>query len=69
MKHVILRSSLDGDWEALYINGVNVEENHSLSASQVLKELSGDEGFTFEEQEEPETDEADGSWFFPAKLF
>lgn len=40
LPEVNLMESDDGDWEGLYINGVLVLENHSLSAHEVLREIA-----------------------------
>ncbi len=31
---------LNDDWEALYINGTKIEENHSVSGEDILKALA-----------------------------
>lgn len=39
----VLMSSTDGDWEALYVDGKLVAENHRLDAGEVLDALFGDD--------------------------
>lgn len=53
---IVILSGSDGDWTALYKDGVRVEQNHSISLRQGLEAL----GIPFEDREvEPEgvTDE------------
>lgn len=50
-----------GDWEALYVDGRKIIENHSLSSTQVLDAL----GIEYERREVPEDPYGDG---FPETL-
>ena len=63
MKKVLIVRSGEGDWEALYIDGVKVYENHSIPVNVVLKMLGIEiEYFNHEELEDP--DQCN-----PAKMF
>lgn len=65
-----LVSSEDGDWEALYINGVMSYENHSIDARHVLcaiKDFIADPNiFDVHNFEVSEDDMEDMGWSLPS---
>lgn len=44
-----IRGAIDGDWEALYVDGKKVEETHTISMRKALQALGVE--FTSEEVE------------------
>ena len=55
MKKVLIVRSGEGDWEALYIDGVKVYENHSVPLDVVMKQL----GIKIKYYDHPEMDDPD----------
>lgn len=54
MKLLIVKSN-EGDWEALYVDGVKSYENHSISAEEILRLLGIDVDYYIH----PELDDPD----------
>lgn len=48
-----------GDWEGLYLNGVLVTQDHSLSARNILRAMTG---YSIEGRLEVETRTVDDDW-------
>lgn len=64
MKKVLIVRSGEGDWEALYIDGVKVYENHSIPTFILLEKLGVDVTyFTHPELEDP--DQCNPAEMFP----
>lgn len=54
-KKILLVDDAEGEWQALYIDGEKVLENHSLRLDQVLNAIGIKvESFTYPELEDPD---------------
>jgi len=61
---VLIVSSAEGDWEALYVDGVKKVENHTLSPRDIFNVLGLDvEYYTHPELDDP--DRCDPLMMFP----
>lgn len=56
MSKILIVKSGEGDWEALYIDGVKVYEDHSISTEDIIRCLGGlkIDYYTHPELEDPD---------------